>query len=276
MNEGEKDELLLEIEAPEELPEGEKPEATPIEEGSDLDDGPEDDITFGDEPAAEQDGTAAIRTLRAERKRLLKELEDARKGAAPQTPLDPGPKPTLETCEWDEERFESELDAWKEKQRAAAEYKTVEQQRDAQQQEHNQQLLQSYVEKRQALSRSDYQDAEDMVTATIDPLRQSIIVSGAEDPAKLVYALGKNPAKLEALAAITDPVKFAIAVGKLEGQLRVVPRRKSPDPDTAVRGSAPVSPATDKHLEKLEAEAARTGDRSKISAYRREQRSKAA
>lgn len=272
----EKDELLLEIEAPDEpLVEGETPEATPAVEGGD----PEadlDDITFGDEPAGVQDDSAAIRALRAERKRLLKELEDAKKGTVPQTPLDPGPKPTLESCEWDEEKFENDLDAWKERQRAASEHKTVEQQAAAKQQEHNQALLQSYVEKRQALSRSDYQDAEDMVTATIDPLRQSIIVSGAEDPAKLVYALGKNPAKLEALASIADPVKFAIAIGKLEGQLRVVPRKKSPEPDIAVRGSAPVSPATDKHLEKLEADAATTGDRSAVAAYRREQRQKAA
>ena len=46
-----------------------------------------------------------------------------------------------------------------------------------------------------------------------------------------MYALGKNPKKAKELGEITDPVKFAFAVAKLETQLTVTSRKQVPPPE---------------------------------------------
>ena len=89
----------------------------------------------------------------------------------------------------------------------------------------------------------------------------------------MIYALGKNPKKAKELAAIADPVKFAFAVAKLEAQLKVTNRKPSPPPpERVISGTGRVSGAVDSTLERLREEAARTGDMSKVVAYRRQKR----
>jgi hypothetical protein len=83
--------------------------------------------------------------------------------------------------------------------------------------------------------------------------------------AKFIYALGKHPAQLAALAAQSDPIRLIKDVANLEGQLKMA-KRKPPEIDTPERGSGKVSKeSADKTLAKLEAEAERTGNRSKPS-----------
>ena len=101
-------------------------------------------------------------------------------------------------------------------------------------------------------------------------------MQGSENPALVVYALGKNPKKAKELAAISDPVKFAFAVAKLETQLKVTPRKTAPVPERQIRGSAQLSGAVDSTLERLRAEADKTGDRTKVAAYLNAQRAKKA
>ena len=87
-----------------------------------------------------------------------------------------------------------------------------------------------------------------------------------------VYALGKNPKKLAELASIKDPVRFAVAVAKLETQLKVSTRKPPPPPPKITSGSAPVSGSVDSTLERLRAEAERTGDYTKVIQYKRSKR----
>jgi hypothetical protein len=130
----------------------------------------------------------------------------------------------------------------------------------------------NYAKSKKALKVKDFQDAEDEVAAQFSEVQQAIVIAGAANPGALVYALGKNPKKLQELASIKDPVKFAVAVGKLETEVKVTKRTSTkPAPETPLRStsSAAASTAT---LERLEAEAAKTGDRSKVVAYKRQQR----
>jgi hypothetical protein len=122
----------------------------------------------------------------------------------------------------------------------------------------------------------DFDDAESTVLSTLSVTQQGIIVQGADNSALVVYALGKNPAKAKELAGITDAVKFAFAIAKLETQLKVQAKSKSaPPPEGKVRsGSAPISGSVDSNLERLRAEAEKTGDMSKVAAYKRAQREK--
>jgi hypothetical protein len=88
--------------------------------------------------------------------------------------------------------------------------------------------------------------------------------------------MGKSPAKAKELAAITDPVKFTFAIAKLEAQLKVTPRKAPPAPEKQIRsiGGVPMSGAVDSTLERLRDEAAKTGDMTKVIAYKRQKAAK--
>jgi hypothetical protein len=60
---------------------------------------------------------------------------------------------------------------------------------------------------------------------------------------------------------------------KLEGTLKVTPRRKAPEPEQIERGRAPIAKATDKELERLEQRAqANGGDVTELLRIQREKR----
>lgn len=131
--------------------------------------------------------------------------------------------------------------------------------------------LKVYDEKKSALRVSDFDESESLVKETLDVNQQGIIVHGAKDPAMLAYALGKHPKLLVELSKEKDPVKFAFAMGGLEPKLKVGKRKAATEPERAIKGGASIS-SHDTVMAKLEAEADKTNDRTKIIAYRRKQR----
>ena len=246
------------------------------QEGTDSEaEGDEDEVlvTFGDEAApASNEGqdSGLVRKLRAEIRDRDARLAELAKPSAPQV-VEVGEKPTLESCDYDEDTFEAALDAWKDRKRQAEEA-TTQAQRDAQA---NQaawaEEMADFGRKKLALKVRDFEAAEEEVVAGLSQTQQAIVIKASSDAAKVIYALGKHPAKLATLAAIQDPIKFAVAVSKLEGTLKVTTgNRTAPAPEGIVRGSAPISRQTDKHLQRLEAEAERTGDRTEVVRYKRQ------
>ena len=119
----------------------------------------------------------------------------------------------------------------------------------------------------------DYDFAEDVVQDTLSVMQQGMIVQGAENPALLVYALGKNPKKAKELASITDPVKFAFAVAKLETNLKVTSRKASAKPEKKISGTGRPSGSVDNTLDRLRADAEKTGDYSKVFQYKKQKQS---
>lgn len=218
-----------------------------------------------------------VRDLRKqyrEEKRRNKELQDqlaTTTGAAKVAQL--REKPTLEKADYDTERYETQLAAWYDQKRnhddaqAArnAEHATVEREW--------KQKLEGYQSAKATLKVRDYEEAEDVVQDAFSVMQQGMILQGAENPALLVYALGKNPTRAKELASIRDPVKFAFAVARLETQLKVTKRRASSKPDPKVTGTARVSGSVDSTLERLRAEAERTGDFTKVFQYKKQKRS---
>src|SRR3546814_4112003 len=55
--------------------------------------------------------------------------------------------------------------------------------------------------------------------------QQFIFATASKEPAKLIYALGKNPARLKALLEIKNPVKFIAEVARMETQMTTKSRR---------------------------------------------------
>jgi hypothetical protein len=92
-------------------------------------------------------------------------------------------------------------------------------------------------------------------------------------PALVVYALGKNPEKAKELSEIKDPVKFAFAVAKLEKDLKVTNRKASTRTRENRVRNWPLSGAVDSTLERLREDAARTGNMTKVIAYKAQKRS---
>lgn len=187
-----------------------------------------------------------------------------------------GEKPTLESCDYDTEKFEQSLTGWHERKRKVEQEAETKRAAVEAEQQAWQGKLNSYAKQKAELKVKDFDDAEAVVKDTMSVVQQGIIINGAENAALLVAALGKNPKKAKELAALTDPVKFAFAVSKLEAQLKVTTRRTPPPPESVVRGSAPISGSVDSTLEKLRAEAEKTGNYSKVTAYKKQQREKRA
>lgn len=239
-------------------------------------------VTIGEEsPPTEEEEVARapewVRELRKNHRELqrknreLEEKLNATSGAETK-PVPLGKKPTLEECDYDAEKFETELAAWYEKKRKADEEAARVEAEQKEAQKSWQAKLDAYGKAKTELKVKDFDDAEAMVQENFSQTQQGIILQGAENSALLIYALGKNPKKLKELASTTDPVKFAFAVAKLETQLKVTNRKAAPPPEKTVRGTGPVSGTVDSQLERLRAEAEKTGDYSKVMAYRRQKR----
>jgi hypothetical protein len=247
-------------------------------------------ITIGDEapPAVAEDevdgkpAPAWVRDLRKqarEKDKRIRELEQAaaarEAAAAPAVPT-VGEKPTLESCDYDAEAYAEKVLAWTEaKRKADAVEAAKRQEQEAAQAEWNARLT-SYQAAKASLKVDDFDGAEHVVRETMNQTQIGVLLNGADKPELVVYAIGRNPAKAKELANIKDPIKFAFAIAKLETQLKVTPRKAPPAPEREVRGTAGGATAVDNELARLEAEADRTGDRSKIAAYRRQQRQNAA
>jgi hypothetical protein len=217
-----------------------------------------------------------VRDLRKQHRELQKrnrELE-AKLNQAPETQKaqEVGKKPTLEDFDYDAERYEASLAEWFERKRQADEQVAkLQAERDNQAKEW-QAKLEGYSKAKAELKVRDYDEAEDITKDTLNVVQQGVILQGAENPALLVYALGKNPKKAKELASISDPVKFAFAVAKLETQLKVTNRKAAPPPEKTVQGTGKVSGTVDSTLDRLRADAERSGDYSKVMAYKRQKR----
>jgi hypothetical protein len=133
--------------------------------------------------------------------------------------------------------------------------------------------LDGYGKAKAELRVKDFEDAEEVAQQVFSITQQGVLLQGADNPALVVYALGKNPAKAKELAEIKDPVKFAFAVAKLEKDLKVTNRRQAPAPERIVTGTGRSSGAVDSTLERLREDAARTGNMTKVIAYKAQKRS---
>ena len=248
-----------------------------------VDDEDEDDdedevvISIGEEsPPQEEEARAPawVRELRKanrEKEREIRELKAKLTATATETkPVELKAKPTLESCDYDSDEYESKLAEWYEQKR---EYDAVETnaaaKRDAEAKEW-QDKLDSYAKARASLKVRDYEDAEAFALDTFNVTQQGIVLQGSENPAHLIYALGKSQKRAKELASINDPVKFAFAVAKLETQLKVTNRKAATAPErTITSGGGRISGSVDSTLDRLREEAVKTGDLSKVMAYKR-------
>ena len=251
-------------------------------EAEDEDDSEEVVVSIGEEsPPQEEDRAPAwfreLRKSNREKDRKIRELEAKVNAPVAETkPATLGKKPTLEECEYDAEEYEKKLADWFEDKRVFETEEAKQQtQRDAEAQAW-QAKLDSYGAAKAALKVRDYDEAEAFALDTFNVTQQGIVLQGSEQPALVIYALGKNQKRAKELSSITDPVKFAFAIAKLETQLKVTNRQATTSPERTIKsGTSRISGAIDPTLERLREEAARTGNMSKVIQYKAQKRNAA-
>ena len=234
-------------------------------------------VTIGDEPAPEaedeQPAPVWVKKVRQRNRELEKELREARKKleekeAAKAEPA-VGEKPTLQAYDYDTDKYETALTSWYERKRKADE-KAARDKAEAEKAEKSwAERLEAYQESKASFKADDFDEAEATVLEVLDQTQQGIIIHGATDPTLLIYAMGKNEAKAKEIAAIKDPVKFAFAIAKLEATLKVSTKKPATQPEGKIVGNARPSGTVDSTLARLREEANRTGDYTKVMAYKR-------
>lgn len=234
-------------------------------------------ITIGDEaaPASEDDEKPWVREVRRKHReaqielRKLREENELLKRADKPSEITLGPKPTREAFDYDDDAYDAAVDAWIE-QRDAFKAQEVQRAESRKAQERKwQETLGAYESQKTALGVRDFDLAEDAVKSDFDDVQLNIILHSAEDKAKIIYALGTNDAQRARLASIKDPVVFAFQVGRLSGDIKMEKRKAATQPESTVRPSGTGAAGINAKLERLEAEAAKTGNYTALFEYRR-------
>lgn len=222
-------------------------------------------ITIGDEevePQAKPDTSGLVNKLRKldrDKAKRIKELERQLNGTTEKKPVVLGKEPELEDFGYDEVLYKSKIREY-DKTKALYEKQEAEKQEAVKAQASEwQKTKDNYDSLKTELKVKDFDDYEDIVTEKLSIEKQNIILAGAKNPARLVYALGNNPKKLEELSKLSD-IKYAFAIAELEGQIKMGTRKPKTSPERKVRSSGGASGGVDASLEKLWDKCAESGN----------------
>lgn len=185
-----------------------------------------------------------------------------------------GDKPTFESCGFDSAKFDTDTAAWYDRKALVEKDQAVEKEIAATQEKAWQTTLDSYGEKATELKAKvgGFNEAETLVKESFSTLQQSIILKQAKNPAHFILALGKDPKTLEKLSSIEDPATFLWEAAQMETRMKVTGRKAATSPEKKVESGGGSANMGDAALEKLEKEAAKTGDRTKVLDYKRSKR----
>lgn len=229
-------------------------------------------IGFSDDEDGEAEETPLIKRLREQNRELSRRLHQ--KAKAPEEndpePVVP-PKPSMEEFGYDVDTYEQASDAYVAAKEAHAEWRARESSRIARREQQQGEQARQIEQQRRALGVTDYDERASVVHDRLSENQIAILMNAANDPARVIYALGRSSGRLDMLAGEDNLAKFAAMVGALEKDIKVS-KRKAPAPETKVRGAtAQFSTSADaKRLEKLEKdfEAGKITDRTEIRKLR--------
>lgn len=235
----------------------------------------EDDELLDGQPAPQW-----AKDLRAKARDDAKKIRELEATVAANTRVTPakapdaivvGEKPTLESCEFDADKFETSLLAWTDRKA-----KAEQQERDRTTARTNAETayadrLNAYRVGATALKVADFDASEKLIEKALSPMQQSIIVKLAKNSALFVYALGRDVAKLKDLAAVTDPVQFAYEMAAIEKDIKTMPKSKFQlERRPNLGGGGGHAPGTSAALEAARKTAEQTGDYTEVSRLKRE------
>lgn len=212
-----------------------------------------------------------IRQLKKEKKD--RDEEDKRRSDEASS-VEVGEKPSSIDYE-DDDEYDKDLLAWHGRKGKVADQKSAAEALEKKQNESWQTSLSEHEDRKSAMAVNDFTETEEDVAASLSQIQMHIIIKGSNKSEMIMYAIGKNKTVLDRLAAIDDPIEFAVEIGRIESQMKTRSGKKAPAPERRLKSGSGTSVMGDSTLENLEKEAEKTGDRSKIAAYKREQRNAA-
>lgn len=245
------------------------------EEAESQDDSADDalDFSFDDDEDGEKDPFAGqqapewVKQVRQENRELKRQLRERQQQEQSRQQV-LREKPTLDDHDYDSDAFEQDYAQWlQEKQQIDAQ---VQAERQKYQQYHERYKADVDAIKAKA---PDYDEVELSVIDVLSEQKQGLLQMLVDNPAKVVYALGKNsPAQLERLSKLDD-IQFAKQIVLMEQQMSSKTKSRNPNkPKPKTHELEGAAGGADTRLAKLEAEADRTGDRSKVAAYKKQMR----
>jgi hypothetical protein len=192
-------------------------------------------VSIGEEAPPPEEHTPApewvkeLRKTNRELQRQNRELQGRLQAAPPETkPVVIGTKPKLEDHDYDADKYEEALTSWFERKRQAEEVNAKQEAEVMNQQKAWQAKLDGYGKAKAELRVKDYEDAEAVAQEVFSITQQGVLLQGADNPALVVYALGKNPAKAKELELTTAPVrKVRTAKPKAKATANVVDQVKA-------------------------------------------------
>lgn len=247
----------------------EEPAQTDAQAEPETDSGELEVSIEGDSPPPVEQDSSVIREMRKalrekerNEKRLREELE-----ALKNPKQDLGPKPTLDdpAIDYDAEKFAEAILAWNERKRQAESEAAKQEEAQKAEQQVYAERLERYNAEKQAVRIVNFEEAEAAVTENLSVVQQSVLIKYFDSVPKLVAGIGSSHETAKKLAAIKDPIAFALAVKDLEAKVKTTPRKPPPPEGSVNRSSAPAS--STQTLARLESEASKTGDFTKLVAY---------
>lgn len=241
------------------------------QDGDESDDSTDDDVlefSFDDDgeesdPFKGQEAPEWVKQVRKENRELKRQLKQ-RESQQTERQQALREKPTFEGSEFDEDVYQADLDKWYAEKAQHDAKVQVEQQKYKQYDERYQNDANALKAKA-----PDYDEIEQSIADIMPESKQALLKMAVENPAKMVYALGKSPKQLESLIGLDD-VQFVKQIALLEHQMTSKAKSRNPNkPKPKTHELEGAAGGTDTKLAKLEAEAAKTGDRSKVIAYKR-------
>lgn len=253
-------------------PGGSDPEPAPIVSFDEDSETEEEEAIPNDAPSYVKKTREVNREMKKTVRTQERELRELRaKVAVIEKPPSPAlmAEPTLDDpdVEYDADKFKAKMRTYLTQEAQESDRKKQEEADEKKKAEDWNSKWKVYATERETLKGEAFEEAETTVSTVLSSLQQGIIIKATASPAKMVYALGMSPKKLAELAAITDPVRFAVEIGKLEVKMGSIGKRTPPNPETPITGT--IRATSDSVLERLRAEAERTGDNSKVIAYKR-------
>lgn len=203
----------------------------------------EDDDHVDGQPAPQwvKELRKGFKETQKENRELRRQLEEIQSRPVevqqPQSDVIP-PKPTLESCEYDETAFEQAMTDWHEKKIRAEQQKQQKERQQQEVQERYNQRIAKHQERAAKLPVKDYAETEAIVRSELPSVHQSILIHAADEGSELIaYALGKNQQLRQRVAAETDPIRAAFLLGQISKQVSLAPKpKKAIKPEPEVRG----------------------------------------
>lgn len=228
--------------------ESEQPEEQPEDYSLQIGDeeislNPEEDDHIDGQPAPQwvKELRKGFKETQKENRELRRQLEQIQSKPAeaqqPQSGVIP-PKPTLESCEYDEAAFEQAMTDWHEKKGRAEQIQQQQQRQQQESQQRFQQRVEAHKQRAAKLPVKDYQEMEEIVRSEVPDLHKEIIIHCADEGSELIaYGLGKSQQLRQRVAAETDPIRAAFLLGQISQQVKLAPKpKKAIKPEPEVRG----------------------------------------